>query len=83
MKEEYNIYLTLELKSILFERDKNNSEVVIQASKPLTIAYNTALSLLEEYYIPDFCHDLYSNESNLTCGHAAGDIVGPRDSYNK
>ena len=74
-----------ELKTILFERNKNvfNTEIAIQASKPLTIAYNTALSLLEEYYIPDFCHDVYSNDSNLTCGNSAGDIVGPRDAYNR
>ena len=60
-----------------------NTEIAIQASKPLTIAYNTALSLLEEYYIPDFCHDVYSNDLNLTCGNSAGDIVGPRDAYNR
>lgn len=74
-----------ELKTILFERNKNvfNTEIAIQASKPLTIAYNTALSLLEEYYIPDFCHDVYSNDLNLTCGNSAGDIVGPRDAYNR
>ena len=60
--QNFRLKSFLELKTILFERNKNvfNTEIAIQASKPLTIAYNTALSLLEEYYIPDFCHDVGS-----------------------
>ena len=79
------IYQLSELKTILFERDKNcfNTELALCASRPLTIAYNQALSLLEEYYIPDFCHGVYSNEQSLTCGNAAGEVVGARDAYAK
>jgi hypothetical protein len=52
-----------DLRTIMFDKNQN-VEICLKASRPLTIAYNTALSLLEEYYIPDFCHMLYSDDSS-------------------
>lgn len=70
--------ITDELKSIMYDFEQGE-EVCIKASRPLTIAYNTALSLLEEYYIPDFCHGLYADDASLTCGNSAFEHLGARD----
>ena len=67
-----------ELRSILFEQEQS-AEACIRCSRPLTIAYNLAFSLLEEYFIPDFCHGLYIDEANLSCGNSAHEYLGPRD----
>lgn len=71
-----------DLKSIIFGKQQTH-ENLIKASRPLTLAYNTTLYLLEEYYLPDFCHGVFFNDSSLACGNAAHEILGPRDAQVK
>ncbi|CAG5111267.1 Oidioi.mRNA.OKI2018_I69.chr2.g5591.t1.cds [Oikopleura dioica] len=70
-----------DLKAIVFGKQQSH-ENLIKASRPLTLAYNTTLYLLEEYYLPDFCHGIFFNDSSLACGHAAYEVIGPRDAQH-